>query len=222
MNGIIRVSQRETSVRSLGPGRRFVLWVQGCTRNCPGCVSTGDQPLDGGYPMTTGALAAEIALSRPDGVTISGGEPFLQAEAIAEMLRMVRRDFGYDTGVIVYTGFLLEELRQMPSAAPLLEQTDLLIDGPYVQELDDGKSLRGSSNQRVIPLTDRYDRPEILSLYGAEGRQTEYFWHGGSINCVGVDSHRDPLEKSIRALSPARERTSITDIQEEHKHEPQH
>ena len=202
MSSTIRVSQRETAVHSLGPGRRYVLWVQGCTRNCPGCVSTADQSMDGGYPMSAGALAAEISLSRPDGVTISGGEPFLQAEALGQMFRILRRDFGYDTGVIVYTGFLLEELRQMPSAKPLLDETDLLIDGPYVRELDDGKSLRGSSNQRVIPLTDRYDRPEILSLYGAEGRQTEYFWHGGGINCVGVDDHKDPLAKSMEALSP--------------------
>jgi anaerobic ribonucleoside-triphosphate reductase activating protein len=151
--------------------------------------------------MTAGALAAEIALSRPDGVTISGGEPFLQAAALAEMLRILRLDFGYDTGVIVYTGFLLEELQQIPAMKPLLEQTDLLIDGPYVRELDDGRSLRGSSNQRIIPLTNRYNRPEILSLYGAEGRRTEYFWHGGSINCVGVDNHADSLDKGRQALS---------------------
>ena len=189
MSGAVRLAWREQGVHTLGPGSRYCLWTQGCNRRCPGCVSPMDQPLNGGYLMSIRALAAEIALSKTDGVTISGGEPFLQAEALAEMLSYLRDNFKYDQGVIVYTGYVWEELKDVPGAEALLKQTDLLIDGPYVKDLDDGKSLRGSSNQRVIPLTDRYDRPEILSLYGAEGRETEYFWHGNTVNCVGVADH---------------------------------
>ena len=200
MSAQIRVAMREHPVHTLGPGARYCLWVQGCERHCPGCVSPTDQPLDGGYLMSAGALAAEIALSDPDGITISGGEPFLQAEALGEMLQILRESFHCDPGVIVYTGYILEELRQLPGAEALLCQTDLLIDGPYIQALDDGKSLRGSSNQRVIPLTQRYNRQEILSLYGAEGRETEYFWHGGYVNCVGVANHLDAAEKSLQAF----------------------
>ncbi len=189
MSIMIRVAFREKAVRVLGPGSRYCLWVQGCPRRCPGCVSPEDQPLDGGYWMSARALAAEVALSGTDGVTISGGEPFLQAEALAEMLRCLRMDFRCDPGVIVYTGYVMEELKDVPHADDLLAQTDLLIDGPYVRELDDGKSLRGSSNQRVIPLTDRYNNPGILAQYGAEGRETEYIWHGNAVNCVGVADH---------------------------------
>jgi anaerobic ribonucleoside-triphosphate reductase activating protein len=135
-----------------------------------------------GDPIDTGALAWEIITSNADGITVSGGEPFLQAEALAEMLRIVRGK--RDMGVIVYTGYTLEELAAVPHADELLAQTDLLVDGPYVQELDDGKSLRGSSNQRVHLLTPRY--AEHLHLYGAEGREAQVFYHGAKTHRVGI------------------------------------
>ena len=178
----LSVHMREPAVRTLGPGVRYALWVQGCPRRCPGCVAPEAQALDGGTELETGALAWEILLSGAEGLTISGGEPFLQAKALAGLIRTVRRK--RDLGVIVYTGYLYEELLADPAARALLEQTDLLIDGPYVKELDDGKSLRGSSNQRVIPLTERY-RGE-LSLYGRPERPTEAFVHGAEVHYVGV------------------------------------
>ena len=119
--------------------------------------------------MDVGALAWEIIPSSVEGITISGGEPFLQAGALAELIRAVKRH--RDIGVIVYTGFLYEELGTQECANELLELCDLIIDGPYIKELDDGKALRGSSNQRVIPLTDRYK--EYLCLYGNGDRQTD-------------------------------------------------
>lgn len=178
----LSVHMREPAVRTLGPGVRYALWVQGCPRRCPGCVAPEAQALDGGTELETGALAWEILLSGAEGLTISGGEPFLQAEALAELIRTVRRK--RDLGVIVYTGYRYEELLADPAARALLEETDLLIDGPYVKELDDGKSLRGSSNQRVIPLTERYR--EELSLYGRPERPTEAFAHGAEVHYVGV------------------------------------
>ncbi len=178
----LSVHMREPAVRTLGPGVRYALWVQGCPRRCPGCVAPEAQALDGGTELETGALAWEILLSGVEGLTISGGEPFLQAEALAELIRTVRRK--RDLGVIVYTGYRYEELLADPAARALLEETDLLIDGPYVKELDDGKSLRGSSNQRVIPLTERYR--EELSLYGRPERPTEAFAHGAEVHYVGV------------------------------------
>ena len=182
---VIYVHMKEPAVRVLGPGVRYVLWVQGCGKRCPGCTAPTAWDMEAGTPVKTGALAWEIALSGADGLTISGGEPFLQAEELAEMIDVIRRK--RDMGVIVYTGFLYEELMEREDARALLERTDLLIDGPYIRELDDGKSLRGSSNQRVIPLTDRY--ADQLHLYGAEGRPTERFRHGINIHDVGVADH---------------------------------
>lgn len=176
---------RQRGVTTLGPGSRYGIWVSGCNRGCPGCVAPDSHDMTKGTPIETGALAWDILLAESDGLTISGGEPFLQAEALAELVRTVRRR--QDLGVIVYTGFLLEELQQMPGAAALLEQTDLLIDGPYIQELDDGLSLRGSSNQRVHLLTPRY--ADALHLYGTEERKTEIFHHGLTTHYVGIPTN---------------------------------
>ena len=84
----------------------------------------------------------------------------------------------------LFTVRSMEELAAVPHADELLAQTDLLVDGPYVQELDDGKSLRGSSNQRVHLLTPRY--AEHLHLYGAEGREAQVFYHGAKTHRVGI------------------------------------
>lgn len=173
---------RERAVTTLGPGTRYAVWVSGCNRNCPGCIAPDSHDMTKGAAVETGALAWDILLSGAEGLTISGGEPFLQAPALAEMVRTVRRR--RDLGVIVYTGFTYDQLCQMPEALDLLEQTDLLIDGPYIQALDDGLSLRGSSNQRVIDLTGRY-RAELAS-YGTGKREQEIFHHAGVTHYVGI------------------------------------
>ena len=189
----LRLYQREPNVYTLGPGRRYCLWVQGCERQCPGCVSVHSRDPEGGYSMTLHALAMEIKMSNPEGLTISGGEPFLQAEALAELLQLLKNGMHCDPGVIVYTGYTLEELQQRPDAQALLAHTDLLIDGPYVQALDDGLSLRGSSNQRVIPLTQRYNNPETLSLYGANHRTVQVIRHGFGVCRIGVANQNDNM-----------------------------
>ena len=78
----IYVYMREPAVNVLGPGVRYVLWVQGCHRRCPGCVAKNSYNMEEGTRISAGALAMEIALSKAEGLTISGGEPFLQAEAL--------------------------------------------------------------------------------------------------------------------------------------------
>lgn len=181
----IFLHMREKAVKTLGPGTRFVIWVSGCHRNCPGCIAPDSHDMTKGVAVDPGALAWEVLLSGAEGLTISGGEPFLQAQALAVMVHIVRQR--REMGVIVYTGFTYEELLQMPQAQPLLEQTDLLIDGPYIQELDDGLSLRGSSNQRVIPLTPRY--LDALADYGTQKREQEIFRHAGSTHYVGIPTN---------------------------------
>ena len=178
----IELYMLEPEVTVLGPGKRYAVWVQGCRRNCPGCIAGNSHRAEDGFLMSTYALAQEILLSKTTGITISGGEPFLQAEPLTEMLELVKQK--RNLGVIIYTGYLFEELKDVPFADKLLQYTDLLIDGPYVSELDDGLSLRGSSNQRVIPLTDRY--LEDLPMYGSEERLVQEFNHGMEIHHVGI------------------------------------
>lgn len=167
---IIRIHHTARRVRVLGPGVRYVVWVQGCPRGCPGCISPGAQDPAGGEERSVAALAEDI-LAVPDieGVTISGGEPFLQAAALADLIDRIRAR--RDLGVIIYTGYVLEELQSgaVPHADDLLARTDLLVDGPYVEALNDDGALRGSSNQRAIPLTPRYAQDAVS--YGAPGER---------------------------------------------------
>lgn len=176
---------KEPEVHVLGPGVRYALWVQGCERNCPGCVAENAKKMELGTRIRIDALAYEIALSSAEGITISGGEPFLQAEELLELLSQIERK--REMGVIVYTGYQYEELIKKDTAKKLLSKIDLLIDGPYIQELDDGKSLRGSSNQRLLFLTDRYRQNE--NEYAAEHRKTETFFHGIHVHEIGIPNN---------------------------------
>lgn len=176
---------KEPKVTVLGPGERFVLWVQGCNKKCPGCIAENARNMARGTMISIDALAYEIAFSNADGLTISGGEPFLQAEELADMIEKIHKK--RDMGVIVYTGFTYEDLKNEVSAQSFLSKIDLLIDGPYLTELDDGKSLRGSSNQRAIFLTDRYRA--YADEIGTKSREREFFRHGIYVHEIGIPSN---------------------------------
>lgn len=149
----LKISHIEESTELLGPYSRFVIWVHGCCFDCEGCLAHNTRY--GPYEtMSAESLGVRIAGSSCEGVTLSGGEPFLQAAALAEMIVIARQH--RDVGVIVYSGFTLEEIRQHTEFLPLLSQIDLLIDGRYQKELDDGRAYVGSSNQTVHYLTERY------------------------------------------------------------------
>ena len=136
-----------------GPGLRFGVFVQGCTHACPGCHNPESQPSDGGTQYEISYVMDKI---RENGlvkdVTISGGEPFEQAAACAELARQLKAE-GY--GVWVYSGYLFEDLnaREDEAVQALLSNCDVLIDGPFVESLKSyALTWKGSSNQRVIDL----------------------------------------------------------------------
>lgn len=140
----------------LGPGDRFVIWVQGCPLRCPGCHNPDFLPFVDATWMTIGELEGRIlATTGIEGVTFVGGEPFAQARALAALAQRVRRA---GLSVMVYSGFMLEELLSgvVSDATWLLYSADLLLDGPYRQNLPTQKAWRGSDNQRLIALTSRY------------------------------------------------------------------
>jgi len=137
-----------------GEGIRYVVFVQGCPHRCPGCHNPETHPFDGGREADIEELFAEIR-ENPllKGVTFSGGEPFCQPKPLAQLARMVH---GIGLDVTTYTGYLYEDLLNMPDpdVAELLAQTDTLIDGPFIlAEKDLTLAFRGSRNQRIIKLT---------------------------------------------------------------------
>lgn len=191
----LRVHRLAARTRALGPFERFALWTQGCAQRCPGCVTPEAQPLEGGRLIPVKSLAG-LVLSEPgiEGITISGGEPFLQAPALVSLLMALKEV--KDLGVIVYTGLVYEALRFSPDPAVprLLSMIDLLVDGPYLSSRNDGRPLRGSANQRALALSGRYKA--CLPAYGGPGeREMEWQADGDGLFMVGI-----PTREFLTAL----------------------
>lgn len=183
----INIYMRQAVTEALGPGKRYALWVQGCRRRCKGCISPDSRSFDGGSWMDAAGLAEEIVQTKAvEGITISGGEPFLQAEALCELIACIKSK--KDHGVIVYTGNSYEQLLHCADVfvQKLLSYTDILIDGEYIEDLNDGKSLRGSSNQRVLFLTSRYEGER--ESFGKDGRNVELYIRKDRMRMVGIPS----------------------------------
>ncbi|MDO5146871.1 MAG: anaerobic ribonucleoside-triphosphate reductase activating protein [Eubacteriales bacterium] len=138
-----------------GPGLRYVVFVQGCPHHCKGCHNPQTHAFDEGYVESVDYIFRQYRQNPLlSGITFSGGEPFCQPESLAALGRMIRAIGGH---VITYTGYTYEKLLEMakenPSIQKLLDVTDQLIDGPYVEEYRDLElPFRGSSNQRIIDL----------------------------------------------------------------------
>lgn len=134
-----------------GPGIRFVLFVQGCPRRCPGCHNPQTQCLNGGVLMNARDIMNQIARDPlVSGVTFSGGEPFLQAGKLLPIARECRRR---GLNVMTYSGWTFEELlaQNDPAWNALIELSDVIVDGPYLQEYRSSSAkFRGSINQRLV------------------------------------------------------------------------
>ncbi|MEY8330826.1 4Fe-4S single cluster domain-containing protein [Lachnospiraceae bacterium 48-33] len=173
----------------LGPAPRLLLWVHGCNKKCPGCIAVDwNNALSAQYSLSVGTLIQLInANSDIEGITISGGEPFLQAEALSQLICNINK------GIIIYSGYTKHELEQMSSeyVAAILKSIDVLIDGEYIEDLNDDKPFRGSSNQIIHQFTDRYNwfyssdskrntqiekKEGFLYLYGIPDKLTRTEW----------------------------------------------
>jgi len=183
----------------LGPHLRYVLWVQGCPHNCYGCIAKQTHDPTLGEEKSICELSHDILqYHNIEGLTISGGEPFEQALELSQLLIHLKQQ--RDLGVIVYTGYRLEELlekaKHNPSISMLLDAVDLLIDGRYLDELNDNLSLRGSSNQQIIALTSRYEQV-IQTHYGKPGRKIEIQVMQKTYQMIGIPAKEYEKMKAI-------------------------
>ncbi len=184
---MIRYTMKTDSTAFLGPGNRAVLWVHGCQAHCPGCIAADMNAGAPPFRETPESLAAWFLSTGADGLTISGGEPFLQARELAAFLTRVR-EARPAVNVIVYTGFLWEELND-PAHRLLLDRIDLLIDGPYQEERNSGFFGIGSDNQRLIRLSDRISDQAIRSYYQRDrGREVSLHVDEAGVSLIGVPS----------------------------------
>jgi len=143
-----------------GPGKRFALWFQGCPLRCPSCCNPEMLPFEGGQKARVAELVAMVLAAQKthgiEGITLLGGEPLAHAAAGAALAREIRRR---GLSVMVFTGYTIEEARELPdpAVAELLEQTDILVDGRYERDQPDTRRRWiGSTNQRIHFLSERY------------------------------------------------------------------
>ena len=148
-----------------GKGIRYTVFVQGCPHHCPGCHNPQTHPFEGGKVRSVKKIFEEFQKDPIlKGITFSGGEPFCQPGPLAELAKLVH-SVGKD--VTVFSGWTYEELtaKHDPDTDALLAETDVLIDGRFVEELKNLElSFRGSENQRVIDMKKTREQGAVVLL----------------------------------------------------------
>jgi anaerobic ribonucleoside-triphosphate reductase activating protein len=205
--GALNIAAIAAHTKALGPGTRAAIWVQGCPLNCPGCIAPEWIPFVPAMKLTPQEILEKLNLDGINGLTFSGGEPMEQAVGLAALAHLARQK--KDLDLICFTGYRYERLVKNPpnnGVAKLLAQVDVLIDGPFVQTLNDSKGLRGSSNQTVIHLTSNLKGYDLES----QTRKVEITITDGEFALVGI-----PTPEMMSALG----RTTYIDTERMEKDE---
>jgi anaerobic ribonucleoside-triphosphate reductase activating protein len=154
----IAINKAHFPVTVLGPGRRIGIWMQGCSLGCKGCISRDTWDQDPGRELPVESLlawCAEVARGGLEGVTISGGEPFDQPQALKALLSGLaawRDREGIAIDLLCYSGYPMRALRQRHE--DILSLLDAVIPEPYVEARPTSLSWRGSANQPLLTLSD--------------------------------------------------------------------
>ena len=166
-----------------GPGERIVLWFQGCPLACPGCFNPETHATTPRRVMPVARLLEQIVERHNsiEGVTITGGEPFEQADALRVLLAEIRRSTALS--VLVFTGYTRGEIERRPNWMRVLRYIDVLIAGRYVADRRVAREMLGSSNQRIHRLTDRYTLESLQQVPVAEAQIDAH----GRVMLTGVD-----------------------------------
>lgn len=194
----LELNKAHWPVTVLGPGRRIGLWVQGCAIGCRGCVSQDTWAPDPARAIAVADLVAwcrRVAPEGPDGVTISGGEPFGQPaglRALLEELHRWRTDAGLDFDLLCYSGYPLAALRRRHEE--LLALLDAVIPEPYVDAMPITQLWRGSGNQPLVPLSERgrlrYPA-QVDAAAGVGGKRMQVAVEGGRVWMIGIPARGD-------------------------------
>ena len=147
-----------------GPGFRTSIYCAGCHHECPGCHNPQSWNPGGGHPMTTDEVMKIIVADPYANVTFSGGDPMYQAEGFTELARAIRSQT--QKTIWCYTGFTFEAIVKIPRYRQLLDEIDVLVDGPFVKSLRDEDLLfRGSSNQRLVDVPASLAKGEVVEFH---------------------------------------------------------
>lgn len=174
----------KSSADLLGPGERVEIWFHGCPFDCMGCITQDrNRSSEALLDLSIESVFSFIDESSVEGVTFSGGEPLMQIEPLIELSRMLKKK---NYGIILYTGYTIEQIETMKDSSIILSFVDTLIDGRYVKKLDDNQPFRGSSNQRIINITQRY-----ADYYARTGnRESTIMQNGPYLRLTGIPDER--------------------------------
>lgn len=168
-------------VEVLGPGKRIGIWFCGCPRRCTGCSNPELWEFQARYQVSLEQvmqLIHKIADQYPvDGFTLTGGDPLFQFE---DCMNLIQELEAISSDILVYTGYTFDELAEKD-----LTGISVLIDGPYLQEQNNGCFLRGSENQNVIILEDQV-REKYAAYLKSGQNQIQNFTVGNSVVSVGI------------------------------------
>lgn len=155
-----------------GPGIRFVLFMQGCNHHCPGCQNPDTWDPGGGEEKDTARIKEVIRKTRLiDGITLSGGDPLLQAEAVSDIASFAK---SLGLSVWCYTGWTFEAILhdEVMGAKELMEYVDVLVDGPFIESLKSDRCLyRGSTNQRLVDVRKSLEAGKVVEWTDNKGNQ---------------------------------------------------
>jgi anaerobic ribonucleoside-triphosphate reductase activating protein len=183
MPDTIRIHNFLESSYSNGPGKRAVLWLQGCTLNCPGCFNPETHSTSGGSTIAVDALAQRIMSLNGtiEGITITGGEPLQQRRSLDVLLMTLRK--ATTLSAVLLTGFSWSEIALLPDSESLLASLDVVIAGRFEQQVRLAAGLVGSGNKTIHFLTSRYSAVNFRSIPDAEVIITA----DGNVMLTGID-----------------------------------
>ena len=165
-----------------GPGLRFVLWTQGCSKGCKNCFNPETWSFEKYKSLTPLEIFELIKNSNVSGVTITGGDPLEQPEELLELLILLE-SLNLSNGIILFTGYTIDEINKDFLLRKSLNYIDVLIDGRFEKDQRISSSLRGSENQNIIYFSSKI-KEEELNI----DQEVEVFLEGDKISVTGFPS----------------------------------
>lgn len=165
-----------------GPGLRFVLWTQGCSKGCKNCFNPETWSFEKYKLLTPLEIFELIKNSSVSGVTITGGDPLEQPEELLELLVLLE-SLNLSNGIILFTGFTIDEINKDFLLRKSLDYIDVLIDGRFEKDQRISSSLRGSENQNIIYFSSKI-KEEELNI----DQEVEVCLEGDKISVTGFPS----------------------------------
>lgn len=165
-----------------GPGKRFTLWTQGCSKGCVNCFNPETWNNKNNIVLSTSEIFEMIKDFELEGVTITGGDPFEQEEELLELLILIS-SLSLSKGVIVFTGFTYDEIRENKIREKCCDYIDVLIDGRYEENNRVTNCFKGSSNQNIIYFSSKIKEEELIM-----DQEVEVSLSDGIISVTGFPS----------------------------------